>query len=44
MRRRPGMAKATLLILAVLAMWITMSCASPKAPLMPDEGDDIPVG
>ncbi len=38
MRRRPGLARATLLILAALAMWIATSCASSKAPMMPDEG------
>ena len=38
MRSRPGIAKATVLILAALAMWIATSCASSKAPMMPDEG------
>ena len=38
MKRGPGKAKGTWLIVMALGIWLAMSCATQKAPLMPNEG------
>jgi len=37
MKRKPGIATAAVLICMTLGIWFASSCASSKAPLMPDE-------